>query len=92
MSKPLRVVLPVLHGSAQDLSQVAERLRSGLGPLDEYVSGLLGGSWSGDASAEYGKVWRQWHEGADLVASGFADFAEWMTGCADEFARQEGGG
>lgn len=92
MSKPLRADLPVLRGSAQDLSGVAEWLRSGLGPLDEYVSGLVGGSWSGDASAEYGKVWRDWHEGANAVASGLSAFSEWMASAEKALRAASGSG
>lgn len=92
MSRPLHVVLPVLRDSARELSGVAESLRAGLGGLDESVSGLVGGSWSGDASAQYGQVWHQWHEGAGAVVSGLSDLSEWMGLCAREFSRMDGGG
>ncbi|MEZ0364206.1 WXG100 family type VII secretion target [Mycobacterium sp. pUA109] len=92
MSRRLLVELPVLSGSAQDFSGAAERLRSGFVALDESVRGLVGGSWSGDASAEYHKVWQQWHEGADAVVSGFARFAEAMGKTAKAFQEAEGAG
>ena len=86
------MVLPVLRDSARQLSEVAESSRTGLGHVDESVSGLTGGSWSGDASSQYAQIWRQWHDGADAVVTGLSDLSSWMGLCAREFARMEGGG
>ncbi|OHU90859.1 hypothetical protein BKN37_25465 [Mycobacterium talmoniae] len=92
VSRRLRVEFPALGGSVQDFAGVAEALRSGLARLDEQVTGLVGDSWSGDASAKYSEVWQQWHEGAASVVSGFAKFSERMAATEKAFREAEGGG
>src|SRR5947208_4001539 len=68
------VVAPVIQvppaklcRASVELGSVAEHRHSGLASLDQFVSTVVGGSWSGEASSAYGGVWRPWREGARQV-------------------------
>lgn len=79
-----------LSGVAKDLHSLAEQLQSGVVGLDNQISELIGGSWSGDASSAYGKVWQQWHQGARGVVSGLALMSGLLAKSAKAFAAQDG--
>lgn len=91
VSEDLSVTVPTLHASAQHVSESAEHLATAVTAVDTHVDGLIGKSWSGDASAAFGKVWRQWHEGAESVASGMSTLANLMDESGQHYKRVDGG-
>jgi WXG100 family type VII secretion target len=78
-----------LRRVAHELGGVAEHLGSGMASLDRFVSGVVGGSWSGDASAAYGAVWRPWHEGASKVADGLMTMSGLLADAAAHFVHSD---
>jgi WXG100 family type VII secretion target len=78
----LQVTPAELSQAAEELRTVAEELRAGMASLDDEVSGVVGGSWSGAASSAFDAVWREWHEGAAHVMDGLTT----MSGLLDEAA------
>lgn len=84
-SRVLRVEPDEAERAAKVLGGLARELGSGLAGLDERIVGLLGSSWSGDASAAYGRVWQAWHHGGGDVIAGLATMSELLLGAAADF-------
>ena len=71
---------------SSELDTLAQQLRSGLGTLDADISDVLGAGWSGDAATAYGKVWRDWHEGAAQVIEGLTRMSSLLQNAADRYS------
>lgn len=74
-----------LTSVAGDLQSIAEAMQSGLGGLDEHVSGLLGSGWVGAAGSAFSQVWQPWHEGAGKVIAGLGAMAELLEQAAQHY-------
>jgi WXG100 family type VII secretion target len=78
----LQVTEAALQAVAQEVRAVVDETRSGLTTLDGQLHGVLGSSWTGQASTAFDEVWQRWHEGAENMLRGL----ERMTGLLDEAA------
>lgn len=86
----LRVTPAELRRAAEELHVVAQDLRSGAANLDSEVNSLIGRSWSGEASAAYGAIWREWHSGAAQVTDALTVLSTLIDEAATGYARTDG--
>jgi len=85
----LQVTPAELSHVAAELRAVADELRAGMAALDDEVSGVVGGSWSGAASSAFGAVWREWHEGAAHVAQGLTTMSALLDDAASGYSSSD---
>jgi WXG100 family type VII secretion target len=88
----LQVTPSSLASVAGELETVSDGLRTGLGSLDGEVSGLLGPGWSGEAASAYDGVWREWHQGAQLVVEGLARMSSLLREAVERYESTDASG
>jgi WXG100 family type VII secretion target len=88
----LQVTPAELSHVATELAAVAEELRAGMASLDDEVSGVVGGSWTGAASSAFSAVWREWHEGAAHVTEGLTTMSTLLGEAASGYSNSDGSG
>lgn len=77
---------------AGDLRSVADGMQTGLGGLDQHVSGLLGSGWVGEAGSAFSGVWEPWHEGASKVVHGLSAMADLLDEAAQHYTTTDAAG
>lgn len=88
----LQVSPEVLTHVSAEFGAVAQELRAGLGSVDDEVSNLLGGAWTGKASSSYDMVWREWHEGASKVLEGLTAMSTLLAVAATRYSQTDQSG
>lgn len=88
----LQVEPSELVAVSHELSTVADGLRTGIGSLDNEVSGLMGTGWTGSAASAYAGVWKEWHEGAAQVAAGLSRMSALLNDAAARYTSADAHG
>ena len=88
----LQVEPSELVAVSHELATVADGLRTGIGSLDNDVTGLMGTGWTGSAASAYGDVWKQWHEGAARVVAGLNRMSGLLNDAAARYTSTDSDG
>ena len=67
------------------MSELAE----GLAQCDRMATSLVGGSWTGPASAMFESGWAEWHRGATEVQAALAGIARLLSESASQYESTE---
>jgi len=85
----LRVGTEAVREAGFRADALMSELADGLAQCDRMAASLVGGSWTGPASAMFEAGWAEWHRGATEVQTALAGIAKLVSESATEYESTE---